>query len=259
MPRPTSFPLSILSSTSSSRPNAPTELPSSNSGRSRRTQPILVFFVRGHLQVCGRQRRRLDLIGDFRPSSRSLRSGANRQFAQLQRPSDHRGHVDAGTHRRACYQRDNLTGCLDHGPRWSDVHAGRRLGVRLGRAPRRCFRLSHGRNHNVAVSNATAVVRQDAGADAGHRQWVRFSRTPTPRPTRTSAISIIKLHSLPATPRQPEHLLDVRLVDVLSSANPLATPEPTTWAMMLLGFGGMTGVAAVRRSLQQRSAVAQLV
>jgi HpiC1 cyclase/PEP-CTERM motif len=53
---------------------------------------------------------------------------------------------------------------------------------------------------------------------------------------------------------------DVRLTDSLSVSNPLATPEPATWAMMLIGFGGMAGVAAVRRrSLrQQRSAVGQL-
>jgi PEP-CTERM motif len=51
---------------------------------------------------------------------------------------------------------------------------------------------------------------------------------------------------------------DVRLTDSLSVSNPMATPEPATWAMMLIGFGGMAGVAAVRRSLRQRSAVGQL-
>jgi hypothetical protein len=38
----------------------------------------------------------------------------------------------------------------------------------------------------------------------------------------------------------------------------LATPEPATWAMLLIGFGGMAGVAAVRRSSQRRSAADQL-
>jgi hypothetical protein len=50
---------------------------------------------------------------------------------------------------------------------------------------------------------------------------------------------------------------DVRLTDSLSVSNPLATPEPATWAMMLIGFGGMAGVATVRRSLRQRSTVGQ--
>ena len=55
---------------------------------------------------------------------------------------------------------------------------------------------------------------------------------------------------------------NVRLTDSLSSVSgldPVSTPEPATWAMMLIGFGGMAGVAAVRRSLRQRSAVGQLV
>jgi PEP-CTERM motif len=51
---------------------------------------------------------------------------------------------------------------------------------------------------------------------------------------------------------------DVRLTDSLSVSSPVDTPEPATWAMMLIGFGGMAGVAAVRRSLRQRSAVGQL-
>jgi PEP-CTERM motif len=41
--------------------------------------------------------------------------------------------------------------------------------------------------------------------------------------------------------------------------DPVATPEPATWAMMLIGFGGMAGVAALRRrSFGRRSAVGQL-
>jgi PEP-CTERM motif len=51
---------------------------------------------------------------------------------------------------------------------------------------------------------------------------------------------------------------NVRLTDSLAAVDPVATPEPATWAMMLLGFGGMAGVAAVRRSLQRRSAVGNL-
>jgi PEP-CTERM motif len=51
---------------------------------------------------------------------------------------------------------------------------------------------------------------------------------------------------------------DVRLTDSLTDSSPpsgaLATPEPATWAMMLIGFGGMAGLA-VRRSFRRRSAV----
>jgi hypothetical protein len=52
---------------------------------------------------------------------------------------------------------------------------------------------------------------------------------------------------------------NVRLTDSLDLSSPVATPEPATWAMMLFGFGGMAGVAAVRRrSSQRRSAVGRL-
>jgi hypothetical protein len=40
---------------------------------------------------------------------------------------------------------------------------------------------------------------------------------------------------------------DVRLTDSLSASSPPAAPELATWAMMLIGFGGIAGVAAVRR------------
>jgi hypothetical protein len=68
----------------------------------------------------------------------------------------------------------------------------------------------------------------------------------------------IVLSSITGNTTPTAYFADVRLVDSLSSGNPIATPEPATWAMMLLGFGGMAGVAAVRRSLQRRSAVGQL-
>jgi hypothetical protein len=44
---------------------------------------------------------------------------------------------------------------------------------------------------------------------------------------------------------------NVRLTD------PPAAPEPATWAMMLIGFGGISGAAVMRRSLRRRSAVRQ--
>ena len=48
---------------------------------------------------------------------------------------------------------------------------------------------------------------------------------------------------------------DVRLTDSLSVLAP-AAPEPATWAMILIGFGGIAGVAGMRR---RRSAAGQLV
>jgi hypothetical protein len=53
------------------------------------------------------------------------------------------------------------------------------------------------------------------------------------------------------------YFADVRLTDSLPAVDPVAAPEPATWAMMLIGFGGMAGVA-VRRSFRRRSAVGQL-
>ena len=56
------------------------------------------------------------------------------------------------------------------------------------------------------------------------------------------------------------YFADVRLADSLTgSTGPMGAPEPATWAMMLIGFGGMAGAAAYRRSLQRRSAVGRLV
>jgi hypothetical protein len=41
----------------------------------------------------------------------------------------------------------------------------------------------------------------------------------------------------------------VRLTDSLGGPvlDPPAAPEPATWAMMLIGFGGIAGVAAMRQ------------
>jgi hypothetical protein len=68
----------------------------------------------------------------------------------------------------------------------------------------------------------------------------------------------ILLSSLTGDATPTAWFADVRLTDSLSSVNPLATPEPSTWAMLLLGFGGIAGVAAYRRSSGRRSAAGQL-
>jgi hypothetical protein len=68
----------------------------------------------------------------------------------------------------------------------------------------------------------------------------------------------ILLSSLTGNSAPTAWFADVRLVDSLSSVNPLATPEASTWAMLLLGFGGIAGVAAYRRSSGRRTAAGQL-
>jgi PEP-CTERM motif len=46
---------------------------------------------------------------------------------------------------------------------------------------------------------------------------------------------------------------DVRLTDSLAAGNPMAAPEPATWAMLLVGFAGL-GFAGYRRARQPRAA-----
>jgi hypothetical protein len=93
----------------------------------------------------------------------------------------------------------------------------------------------------------------------GTGNWYDFQTSYTATAADAGDPITIVLSSITGNTTPTAYFADVRLVDSLSSVNPLATPEPTTWAMMLIGFGGMAGVAAVRRSLQQRSAVGQLV
>lgn len=47
---------------------------------------------------------------------------------------------------------------------------------------------------------------------------------------------------------------NVRLTDSLPTSGGPAAPEPATWAMMLIGFGGMAGAAAARRSFRRQNA-----
>ena len=91
----------------------------------------------------------------------------------------------------------------------------------------------------------------------GSGNWYDFQTTYTATSADAGAPIEILLSSLTGNATPTAWFADVRLTDSLSSVNPLATPEPATWAMLLLGFSGMAGVAAVRRSLQRRSAVGQ--
>jgi hypothetical protein len=60
----------------------------------------------------------------------------------------------------------------------------------------------------------------------------------------------ILLSSLTGNATPTAWFADVRLTDSLTGPvlDPPAAPEPATWAMLLIGFGGMAGIAAVRRS-----------
>jgi PEP-CTERM motif len=92
----------------------------------------------------------------------------------------------------------------------------------------------------------------------GSGNWYDFQTTYTATSADAGAPIEILLSSLTGNATPTAWFADVRLTDSLSSVNPFATPEPATWAMLLLGFSGMAGVAGVRRSLQWRSAVGQL-
>jgi hypothetical protein len=69
----------------------------------------------------------------------------------------------------------------------------------------------------------------------------------------------IVLSSLTGNATPTAWFADVRLTDSLvAGPTGAATPEPATWAMMLLGFSGMAGAVALRRSSQRRNAMGQL-
>jgi hypothetical protein len=63
----------------------------------------------------------------------------------------------------------------------------------------------------------------------------------------------ILLSSLTGNATPTGWFADVRLTDSLVAGDPMAAPEPATWAMLLIGFGGMAGVA-MRRSFRLRTA-----
>jgi hapalindole biogenesis HpiC1 cyclase-like protein/PEP-CTERM motif-containing protein len=105
----------------------------------------------------------------------------------------------------------------------------------------------------LASYNLTQKQMQDSG------NWYDFQASYTATNADAGHGIEILLSSLTGNATPTGWFADVRLTDSLISVNPLATPEPAPWVMMLLGFGGMAGVAAVRRSLQRRrSAVGQL-
>jgi hypothetical protein len=91
----------------------------------------------------------------------------------------------------------------------------------------------------------------------GSGNWYDFQTSYTATSADAGDPITIVLSSITGNTTPTAYFADVRLVDSLSSVNPLATPEPATWAMMLLGFGGMAGVAAYRRSSGRRSAAGQ--
>jgi hypothetical protein len=92
----------------------------------------------------------------------------------------------------------------------------------------------------------------------GSGNWYDFETSYTANAADAGDPITIVLSSLTGNATPTAYFADVRLTDSLGAVTALATPEPTTWAMMLLGFGGMAGVAAARRSSQRRGAVADL-
>jgi hypothetical protein len=93
----------------------------------------------------------------------------------------------------------------------------------------------------------------------GRGNWYDFQTSYTATSAEAGDPISIVLSSITGNTTPTAYFADVRLTDSLVTVNPLATPEPATWAMMLIGFGGMAGVAAMRRrSFERRSAVGQL-
>ncbi len=88
----------------------------------------------------------------------------------------------------------------------------------------------------------------------GSGNWYDFQTSYTATSADAGAPIEILLSSLTASHSHTAWFADVRLVELVSSVNPPAAPEPATWAMMLIGFGGMAGVAAVRAARSEGEA-----
>ena len=108
----------------------------------------------------------------------------------------------------------------------------------------------------LAMPLASYGLSQTAMQGSGN--WYDFETSYTATSADAGDPITIVLSSITGNTTPTAYFADVRLTDSLAALDPPAAPEPATWAMMLLGFAGMAGVAAVRRSLRQRSAVGQL-
>jgi len=161
-------------------------------------------------------------------------------------------------HRRARSERLDPADRLNHCRCRREVHAGCRSGVRHRRG-RQGLRRADRRQPRPSARRAAGGLGPDPEPDAGDWNWYDFEASYTATAADAGDPIEIFLSSL-NNGQGFTYWADVRLTDSLSVSTPVATPEPATWAMMLIGFGGMAGVAAVRRRslLRQRSAVGQL-
>jgi hypothetical protein len=84
----------------------------------------------------------------------------------------------------------------------------------------------------------------------GSGNWYDFRTSYTATSADAGDPIEILLSSLTGNATPTAWFADVRLTDSLTGPvlDPPAAPEPATWAMLLIGFGGMAGIAAVRRS-----------
>ena len=92
----------------------------------------------------------------------------------------------------------------------------------------------------------------------GSGNWYDFQTSYTATSADAGDPITIMLSSITGNTTPTAYFADVRLTDSVTGPvlDPPGTPEPSTWAMILMGFGGMAGAAAAMR--RWRTAAVQL-
>jgi PEP-CTERM motif len=121
------------------------------------------------------------------------------------------------------------------------------LGFDIGTRPDLAFIFLVVGGHQSAAATPLPTYGLTRAQMQGSGNWYDFQTSYTATSADAGDPIEILLSSLTGNATPTAWFADVRLVDSVSSVNPLATPEPASWAMMLIGFAGL-GFAGYRRA-----------